>query len=40
MHTYMRQYYATYGAAGAEISLLLTDTALNSPHPIQTAHLC
>ena len=24
MHTNMRRYYATYGAAGAEISLLLT----------------
>jgi len=24
MLTYMRRYYATYGAAGAEISLLLT----------------
>jgi len=25
MHTYMQRYYVTYGAAGAEISLLLTE---------------
>jgi len=25
MHNYMRRYYATYGAAGAEVSLLLIE---------------
>jgi len=25
MHNYMRRYYATYDAAGAEIALLLTE---------------